>query len=79
MGSGFYRHPLENLKFLKIYYIYINKAVGSKSILGGGGGDVSRIHLNCFCTFLVLLGVFAYANGYGGGLIPPPSSDNFDT
>ena len=37
-------------------------------------GGFSRINLNCFCTFLVLLCVFAYTIGkLCSGLMPPPT------
>jgi hypothetical protein len=49
--------------------MYIHKAVRSKSILAWG----LKINLNCFCTFLVILCVFAHTNRiWGWGLCHPP-------
>ena len=48
----------------------VPKAVGSKLILGGGGGGrgSSRINLNCFRTFLVSLCVLLIQMEIIGGL-----------
>jgi hypothetical protein len=51
----------------------IPKAVGSKLILGGGGGGAQLINLNCFRTFLVSLCVLLIQMEIIGGLYSPAS------
>ena len=63
-----------------MYFMYIHKAVGSKSILGGGGVLKNKFELLLhFSSSFVCVCSYKWNMGGVGLMPPPPTSDNLDT